>query len=152
MIAIKVIYFYHSVMTTTMEIGSLNEKGILNSWYKQGFNTNKCIMELIANSIDANATDIRISCDSPDELYITDNGNGMDENDFRKFACLHAENHKNEIKCGVGGIGAKPSLLILSKKKLLKFIRAIAIKMNGFILFLIGKKYLRMENILAILF
>ena len=103
----------------TRKIGSFCEKGILNSWFRMGFNNYKCIMELIANSIDANATQIRFSIVG-NILYITDNGNGMDEKGFINFTCLHYQNHKNEKKCGVGGIGGKSSFAFLSNKKYTK--------------------------------
>ena len=99
----------------TRKIGSFCEKGILNSWFRMGFNKNKCLGECIANSIDANATQIRFSIVG-NILYITDNGNGMDEKGFINFTCLHYQNHKNEKKCGVGGIGGKSAFAFLSDK------------------------------------
>ncbi len=38
--------------------GSIDEKGVINSWKLSGFNKSKSLSELIANSIDAGAKQI----------------------------------------------------------------------------------------------
>ena len=96
------------------ECGSIDENGIVSNLEKMGMTPYLAIKELIANSIDANATTIFINKEE-DITLIIDNGDGMSrktiENGFRAYY----ENHSNEKKLGVSGIGLKTATLCLCK-------------------------------------
>ena len=96
--------------------GDFDESGFLNSLYRKGFTTANAILELIANSLDANSTKIRLDIREI-LIYMIDNGWGMDEDSFRKMFSMFRENHAGAHTRGVSGFGAKPSTLILCKKK-----------------------------------
>ena len=86
---------YKTVSTTNAEIhkcGSLNEAGIINSLKRQGFNLDKCIMELVANSIDAGANSIQFTVER-DSICIIDNGRGMTKKVLDNMFDLFRENH-----------------------------------------------------------
>lgn len=97
-------------------IGDINEQGYLYSLGKQGFNHHKCLLESIANSIDAGAKDIVFMINAEDILMI-DNGNGMNKKSIKEMFSMQKSNHANNKSCGVSGIGGKVSLLILSEKQ-----------------------------------
>ena len=70
------------------ECGSIDENGIVSNLEKMGMTPYLAIKELIANSIDANATTIFINKEE-DITLIIDNGDGMSrktiENGFRAY-------------------------------------------------------------------
>jgi hypothetical protein len=96
--------------------GKIDERGILQGIYRKGFTPTKCISELHANSIDAQATEIVYSV-LKDSIKIIDNGTGMDhDNIIDGIFSIYKENHSNDKSMGVSGLGAKAALAILSNK------------------------------------
>ena len=109
---------YKTVSTTNAEIhkcGSLNEAGIINSLKRQGFNLDKCIMELVANSIDAGANSILFTVER-DFICIIDNGRGMTKKVLDNMFDLFRENHLGDKSMGISGLGGKAATCILSKQ------------------------------------
>ena len=109
----------------TSLIGSINEKGYLNGFTKRGYTFPKCILELVANVIDAfdkiseNPADFvrTLLFDvTPGVIKFVDNASGMSKEGAGNMFSMHNENHASDSSRGVSGIGAKPSLSILSKK------------------------------------
>lgn len=98
----------------SFECGSIDENGIVSNLEKMGMTPDLALKELLANSIDANSTTIFINKEG-DITIIFDNGDGMSrktiENGFRAYY----ENHSNEKKLGVSGIGLKTATLCLCK-------------------------------------
>lgn len=106
-------------MTDT--IGNIDERGYLNGFKRRGFTPTRCILELLANSLDAltaagRAEDgwIRFHT-GPHKTTMMDNGVGMDRTDVKNMFAMHRENHAADCSRGVSGIGAKPALSILSE-------------------------------------
>ncbi len=66
------------------------------------------LVELIANSLDAKAANIRVDVDQSEEsVTVLDDGEGMDEEEFEKYHDL-AESHKVRGRgIGFAGLGAK---------------------------------------------
>lgn len=64
--------------------GSINEEGLLNDFDRKGFTYAQCFGEIISNSIDADANDIKFIC-SNNEILIIDNGVGMDETNIKNM-------------------------------------------------------------------
>ena len=111
--------FYRGTMTDT--IGNIDERGYLNGFKRRGFTPTRCILELLANSLDAltaagRAEDgwIRFHT-GPHKTIMMDNGAGMDRTDVKNMFAMHRENHATDCSRGVSGIGAKPALSILSE-------------------------------------
>lgn len=115
-------------MATTIQsvAGSINERGVLNGYYRKGFTQSKCISELIANSLDSmdkmngwnNQLNKKIGFDVHNKIIrMIDNGYGMDRRSATNMFDMHRENHEKDTSRGVSGIGAKPALSILSEKK-----------------------------------
>ena len=98
------------------KLGSINEAGYLESLYKKGFNELKSILELVANCIDAESTEIEFSVEEKN-TYMTDNGKGMDEDDMKNMMDVQRENHKSDISLGVSGVGGKIATLYLGNKE-----------------------------------
>ena len=96
----------------SISCGSINEGGYLKSLYKKGFNTEKGILELIANCIDAKSTKIKFSVEE-EYTYMTDNGNGMGKEKIEKMMDAQRENHSNETSLGVSGVGGKIATLYM---------------------------------------
>ena len=101
--------------------GSFSEEGIINNLKKSGYTYKQCICELISNSIDAKSTKI-IFYITNDNVYILDNGLGMDFEKMKNMFVLFNSNHQNEKVMGVSGIGGKASSLILSNDTEVKII------------------------------
>ena len=106
-------------------IGSINEKGYLNGFTKRGYTFPKCILELVANVIDAfdkisenpaGFTRTLLFDVTPGVIKFIDNASGMSKEGASNMFSMHNENHASDSSRGVSGIGAKPSLSILSKK------------------------------------
>lgn len=98
------------------KLGSINEAGYLKSLYKKGFNVPKSILELLANCIDAESTEIEFSVEEKN-TYMTDNGKGMDEDDMINMMDVQRENHKSDTSLGVSGVGGKIATLYLGNKE-----------------------------------
>ena len=67
-----------------MQVGSIDEVGFIKNLSKKGFTLNQCLSEIIANSIDANASNI-VFYKKGEKIYIIDDGNGMDRNDIKNM-------------------------------------------------------------------
>lgn len=96
--------------------GDIDESGFLNSLYRKGFTHANAILEVVANSLDANLTKLQFIINEL-HTYIIDNGIGMTEIEFRRMFSMFRENHAGSQTRGVSGFGAKPSILLLSKQQ-----------------------------------
>ncbi len=104
-------------------IGQIDERGYLNGFSKRGYTPPKCLLELVANILDSqdkvsNQKMNRKAIFDVQRTYtkLIDNGFGMNLDAITDMFALHRENHSNDASRGVAGIGAKPSLSILSQK------------------------------------
>jgi len=106
-------------------IGSINEKGYLNGFTKRGYTFPKCILELVANVIDAFEKVVSQAEGFEKTLLfdiysghikLIDNAFGMTREGAGNMFSMHNENHAGDSSRGVSGIGAKPSLSILSMR------------------------------------
>jgi len=70
------------------------------------------IMELIANSLDAGASQIKFLTDFNGSLTLIDNGKGMNEKEFEKFHDIAATTKVRGKGIGFAGVGVKLALLI----------------------------------------
>ena len=100
----------------TKKTGSIDEGGYLYGLNKQGFNNHKCLLELIANSIDSGATKITFKRVSK-LIYMIDDGKGIGYDQFDNMFAMQRANHTNDKSCGISGIGGKVALLRLSNGK-----------------------------------
>ena len=99
-------------------IGSINQRGYLKSMRKQGFNMQKCILELIANSIDAGSQSTFIKFHVQQyRIQMIDNGRGMNEAQVTDMFDMQKENHSGEKSLGISGIGGKVATKLLSKDR-----------------------------------
>ena len=104
-------------------IGSINERGYLQGFDRRGYTPAKCLLELVANSLDSidrkgeNNGSIRFDI-GISEIRMSDrNSEGMDMAAITNMFDLHRENNASAQTRGVSGIGAKPALSILSEKR-----------------------------------
>jgi hypothetical protein len=96
--------------------GGIKEHGMLDSWLAQGFDDSKCFSELMSNSIDAGCTEINIYItEDGAKLVLADNGNGMDETMLCDMLDAYAKKKILNKSMGNYGLGAKPSLMNLSR-------------------------------------
>lgn len=102
---------------TSMYVGDINEAGYLQSLDRQGFNHHKCLLECIANCIDAGAKNINFRIENDDCIKMIDDGKGMNRPQFCNMFSMQRENHSNDKSCGISGLGGKVALLILSGKR-----------------------------------
>jgi hypothetical protein len=94
-------------------VGSINEGGFIQSLNRKGFTFPKCLLELIANCLDADASTIKLLI-SDTEIRIIDNGRGMNGQGVSNMTSMHRENHSTHPKRGVSGLGSKAGGAILS--------------------------------------
>ena len=105
-------------------VGSINERGYLKGFKRRGYTEAKCLLELVANSLDSidrkgsssssGSSSIRFDIGIT-EIRMSDRGSeGMDRTALAAMFDLHRENHASDASRGVSGIGAKPALTILS--------------------------------------
>ena len=94
--------------------GSIDERGFINSFDRKGFTHKKGGSELLSNSYDASSTHVHIDA-GRDKIKIIDNGKGMDITQLGNMFTMYRENHTGDKSMGVSGVGAKPSLYLLSK-------------------------------------
>ncbi len=97
-------------------IGSINDSGFLHGLCRKGFTPPKCLSELIANSIDAEANNVLYNVLQP-HIKIIDDGKGMKKEAITNMFDMHKENHAGQKTLGVSGVGGKVSTMILSEKK-----------------------------------
>ena len=102
-------------MTST--IGSINERGIIKGFERKGFTPEKCLSEIVANSIDARASKVTFII-TPTHIDVIDWGNGMTHENAQNMLDLHRENHGTHKALGVSGLGWKPASFILSGKQM----------------------------------
>ena len=109
--------------TQTTTIGQIDERGYLNGFTKRGYTPPKCLLELIANILDSQdkVQSQRLTRKAIFDIQraltkLIDNGFGMNREAVTDMFALHRENHSGDASRGVAGIGAKPSLSILSQK------------------------------------
>jgi len=106
-----------------MTVGSINERGYLQGFDRRGYTPAKCLLELVANSLDS--IDRKGSREGLIRFYIgiseirmSDRySEGMDRAAITNLFDLHRENNASSQSRGVSGIGAKPALSILSQKR-----------------------------------
>ena len=104
--------------------GSIDERGYLRGMDRRGYSAPKCILELVANSLDSLDKVVASSHFVPtiafdigrETISQIDNGAGMFLSMVESMFAMHRENHSDEPSRGVSGIGAKPALSILSGK------------------------------------
>ena len=110
--------------TEIVQVGRIDESGYLNGFGRRGFTFPKCILELIANILDA-MENVEYSTENPPTILfeeshthtrLIDNASGMGVDAATNMFAMHRENHAGTPRRGVSGIGAKPSLSILSNK------------------------------------
>lgn len=97
------------------ELGDIDESGFLRGMLRKGFTQPRCLGELAANAIDAQANHIKFDI-SVKIIKMIDDGKGMTKENIRNMFSIHKENHAGEKTIGVSGVGAKPSTMILSEK------------------------------------
>ena len=89
---------------------TFDEKGYIRASIqgRNGHTTQTSIMELVQNSVDAKATEIRINYDTTNNrIFIIDNGLGMNYYTLKKMAVLYKHEDRKENTHGKFGIGAK---------------------------------------------
>jgi hypothetical protein len=96
-------------------VGSINDSGILHGLLRKGFTPIKSLSELLANSIDADATHVLYKVTSS-HIKLIDDGNAMTQDDIRNMFDMHKENHAGEKTIGVSGVGGKASTMVLSEQ------------------------------------
>jgi Histidine kinase-, DNA gyrase B-, and HSP90-like ATPase len=109
-------------MSVERSIGDINERGYLQGMRRRGYTPQKCILELVANCIDAldkqfapHITKKIIAKADQKFIKLLDNGIGMDGDGTAAMFSMHRENHSGDNSKGVSGIGSKPATLILSE-------------------------------------
>ena len=107
---------------TSRSIGEFDERGYVNGFSHRGYSPAKCLLELVANTLDSmdmmpsSKTNTLLFSVQRESIKMIDTGRGMDEKGAENMFALHRENHAGDSSRGVSGIGAKPSLYILSGK------------------------------------
>jgi len=114
--------------SVSFKVGSIDEKGYLAGMGRRGFTPAKCLLELLANILDAhenvhppaNFTKKAVLDVKADKTSLIDNGAGMLPEHADSMFSLHKSNHGSDTSRGVSGIGAKPAMSILSEKTTVK--------------------------------
>lgn len=101
---------------TTYCAGSIDQRGVINSLDRQGFTPIKCGSEFIANSIDANSSNILFTYDMSN-IKIIDDGQGMTLDKLKKMVNIFGENHAGHRSMGVSGMGFSASSYQWSKAR-----------------------------------
>jgi hypothetical protein len=97
-----------------IQIGSLNEAGLIADLKRSGFDDFSSLSELIANCIDARAKNVRFLI-TPEKIYLIDDGLGMTKEKATHMFDLCRENHSGDVSIGISGKGAKGGTLKLSR-------------------------------------
>ena len=103
--------------TKTYTAGSVNTRKLIKQLGNfDGSNYLDLLKELIDNSFDAEARNIKISIDSTNNIiFIEDDGNGMEREEIIKFTELYSESSNQDRSVdGKFGIGAKKACAVLS--------------------------------------
>lgn len=91
-----------------------------------GYKNKDAIADIVDNSIDANASNIWITIDNLNQIFIADDGIGMDEDTLREAIRLGGKkNHDSKTELGKFGLGLNTASLSIGKS-----IRVIT-KQNG---------------------
>ena len=86
-------------------------------------NTSNAIGELVANSIDNDATYITIDTTNSGFIKFIDNGKGISKEDFENnIMHVYKSHHNNEQSCGVSGVGTTLATKYISKNTTVKII------------------------------
>ena len=97
--------------------GGWDECGLVESLDRKGFTSNKSCCELIANSIDAQSTQIIWKfCPTDKTIRLIDDGVGMDGEKLRDMFKMFKSNNSDRKSMGVSGLGGKEGSYILSKQ------------------------------------
>ena len=75
--------------------GSIDERGLINSFMKMGFTYKQCIGELLSNAIDAGAKIIYIII-TREFIYVIDNGTGISDKKIGDMFSLFKGSHNND--------------------------------------------------------
>ena len=106
----------------TLLAGDINERGYVNSFKRRGFTPAKCLLELGANVLDSMdkmpQSSIKGLTFVVEREYIKmiDTAGGMNKDGATAMFSIHNENHSSDSSRGVSGLGAKPSMFILSQE------------------------------------
>jgi hypothetical protein len=101
------------------KVGAINEENFINGLNNKGYTSQHCLGELVANSIDSNAKNVKFNI-YENSILLIDDGFGMDEVALTNMFEIHRENHKNETKMGRSGLGGKAATKILSEDTCVK--------------------------------
>ena len=101
--------------TEIEKVGTIDTDGYLDGWYAKGFSFIKGLNELIANGIDPSvgSSEFEFHIEGQD-IFMSDNGCGMDRNNVRNMFAMHRSNHSGDYSMGRSGIGGKIAGVILS--------------------------------------
>jgi len=94
-------------------VGGWNESNQIHNLDRMGFTYPKSLGEIIANSIDAKASNIIIEIND-DTILIYDNGEGMTLGQLKSMMTFNDSNHNDSQSMGISGVGFKISSKILS--------------------------------------
>lgn len=109
-------------MNENYEIANPKPEYLIKSIAEQGYSLETAIADLIDNSISANANRIEILTDidnSPFELFLADNGDGMDFQSLKKnmqFPSQSPEDNRKQEDLGRFGLGLKTASFSQTRK------------------------------------
>ncbi len=98
--------------------GKINEDGFLNNFESQGFTPAQCLLELVANSLDAmcQGKSKFIHFQYKDKtVAMIDSAGGMDFEELDNMYDAYRGNHAAEQSCGRSGLGGKIAQKLLSQ-------------------------------------
>jgi hypothetical protein len=106
-------------LTKMYTAGKISEEGLLNNLDKLGFQPEKCLSELVANSLEptVKASRVHIKC-TEDKIFIIDKGTGI--SNVSNMFNIYNQNHENDKSLGISGLGLKPATCILSERTKVK--------------------------------
>jgi hypothetical protein len=93
--------------------GERDEAGFVRGLKKKGMTIASSFAELLDNSSDAHATHCRFTIANK-LIYFSDNGNGMNRNNFKNMFIMERENNGGTMSKGGLGVGVKNALALLS--------------------------------------
>ena len=99
------------------QIGTIDEKGFINSLDRDGISFIRGIFELIGNSIDGKCKNFTIIIEDEKIMFI-DDGKGMTSDDLKNAFSFYKSNHSDDESIGVSGYGLKAALKKLSNNKI----------------------------------